>query len=621
MIGHGAPSEAAPEARRARNLVELLLARELSPDSLAAIHHAGEGWKEVRWGEVVQRARAVSEALVELGIVPGDRVCIFAATRLDWCVADFAIMGAGAVTAAVYASNTPAEVEHIINDSGASLVFVDHDLGEGASGGRWSRLRTIARRLPTVERFIGFDLESNPEARLLGLSDLEARGRALVEAHPHGLEERCRTIGPEDLACICYTAGTTGPSKGAMLTHGNWTYQAQAVAQAGLMAHSDVVLLFLPLAHSFGKVVQAVWLGQGFPLAFARAPETAVDDAATVKATIMPAVPRVFEKAFAKVVGDAGTLPGAKGWLFQWAMRLFDEYAAARIGGRPYDSVQWRIAKRLVFSQLGARLKARFGGHVRAFVSGSAPLSQRVALFFSQCGLTILEGYGLTETSAPTHVNRPELIRLGTVGLPLMEVETRIAEDGEVLVRGPQIMKGYFGKPDETAQVIDPEGFFHTGDLGEIDAEGCLRITDRRKDLIKTSGGKLVSPQELEIALRAMPLVSQAVIVGDRRRFVSALLTIGEEPAIRWAAGEGLPGAPFAELVRSQALRARIQAAVDEINAALPPYATIKKFAILGEDFSQQGGELTPKLSVRRKVVAQKYKSVIDALYGDEILE
>ncbi len=622
MKARGAPSEAdTPDARRARNLVELLLARELTPKGLAAIHHVGAGWNEISWGEIVRRARAVSEALAELGIRPGDRVCIFAATRLDWCIADLAIMGAGAVTAAVYPSNTPSEVEHIINDSGARLVFVDHDLGEGTSNGRWSTLRAMTRRLPKVERFVGFDLPSDPEARLLGLSEFETRGRALVEAHPRALEERCLTIGPEDLACICYTAGTTGPSKGVMLTHGNWTYQATALAQAGLMAHSDVVLLFLPLAHSFGKAVQAAWLAQGFPLAFARAPQTAVDDAAAVKATIMPAVPRIFEKAFAKVVGDAAALPGPKGWLFQWAMRRFDEYAAAQIAGRPYDSMQWNLAKRLVFSQLGERLKARFGGHMRAFVSGSAPLSLRVALFFAQCDLIILEGYGLTETSAPTHVNHPDLIKLGTVGLPLMEVETRIAEDGEILVRGPQLMKGYFGRPDETARVLDPGGFFHTGDLGAIDADGFLRITDRKKDLIKTSGGKLVSPQQLENALRSSPLVSQAVVVGDRRRFVSALLTIAEEPAARWAEGIGHSGVPYAELVRSPWLRARIQESVDDVNAALPSYATIKKFAILDQDFSQEGGELTPKLSVRRKVVTQKYQSVIDALYGDEILE
>lgn len=622
MVAHSpgvqASSLAAPQAR---NLIELLLARGASPERRAALVRAGERFEEVPWGELIHRVRAASEALVGLGVRPGDRVCIFSATRLDWCVADLAIVGAGAVTAPIYAANTPAEVEHIVNDSGARAVFVDHDAPEGGASGRWSRLRGLARRLPKVEHFIGFDLPSDPAARLISLSDLEARGRSLSTSRPRGLEERSRAIGPEDLACICYTSGTTGLPKGVMLTHGNWTYQAQAVAQAGLMAPDDTVLLFLPLAHSFGKVVEAVWLDQGFPLAFARSPETAVDDARAVKATVMPAVPRIFEKAYAKVVADAGAQPGAKGRLFHWAMRQFDEFAAARAQGRSYDSLQWRLARRLVFAQLRERMRARFGGRMRGFISGSAPLPRRVGLFFEVCGLTILEGYGLTETAAPTHVNRPSFNRAGTVGPPLAQVETRIDEDGEILVRGPQVMKGYHGLPEATAQVLDGEGWLRTGDIGTLDEDGFLRITDRKKDLIKTSGGKFVAPQELETALRAHPLISQAVVLGDRRPYVSALLTVSEEAATRWAAQSGRPGARYAELVQSPALRAELQAAVDAVNAGLPSYAKLKKFAVLDRDFSIDGGELTPKLSVRRKVVTSKHKTTIDALYGGEALD
>jgi long-chain acyl-CoA synthetase len=607
--------------RRSRNLIEPLLERGANPHLCAAIHRVGERMEEVSWGRLIERVRAASEGLVELGIEPGDRICIFAPTRVDWCVADLAIMGAGAVTAPIYASNTPEEIEHVLRDSGARAIFIDGEASEGGASGRWSRLRAAMAQVPALERVIAFDLPSDPASRLLSLADLEERGRKRLADHPRGLEERSRALKPDDLACICYTTGTTGVSKGVMLTHGTWTYQAQAVTQVGLMAQDDIVLLFLPLAHSFGKLIQAAWLDQGFPLAFARSPETAVDDAAAVGATVMPAVPRLFEKAFTKVVSEAGAQPGVKGRLFRWAMEQFDQYAAARLEGRQFDSLQWRLARRVVFAKIRERLQARFGGRMRAFISGSAPLSRRIALFFEECGLIILEGYGLTETAAPTHVNRPDFIRLGTVGLPFPEVETRIADDGEVLLRGPQIMKGYYGKPELTAEVLDADGWLHTGDIGEIDPDGCLRITDRKKDLIKTSGGKYLAPQQLEQMLAAIPLVSHAVVIGDRRRFVSALFTISAEEGGRWAAEVGLSPASYEALVRSPALRARIQSALDEINARLPSYATIKKFAILEREFSVENGELTAKLSVRRKVVAERNKAIVDGLYGDAVID
>jgi long-chain acyl-CoA synthetase len=603
--------------RPSRNLIEPLLARGARAEGCAALRFTGDRLEEITWGRVLERVRAVSEGLVAIGVQPGDRVAILSSTRVEWSIADLAVLGARAVTAPIYASCTAGEIEHVLRDSGARVVFVDDDASTGDAAGRWSRLRAALGRAPSVQHVVAFDLPGDPAARRLSLSELESLGAERLGVDPLGLERRAAQLAPEDLACICYTTGTTGDAKGVLLTHGNWIAQAAALPQIGLMAQDDVVLLFLPLAHSFGKMVQSAWVDQGFPLAFARSPETVVDDAGAVRATAIPAVPRLFEKIFARVLADGAATPGVRGRVFLWALRQFERYAAARIEGRAFRSLRWAVARRLVFSKIRARLAERTGGRMRGFISGSAPLSRRLAIFFEAVGLPILEGYGSTETAAPTHVNRLDFIRLGTVGLPFPGVETRIAADGEVLVRGPQVMKGYHGRPDLTAEVLDADGWFHTGDIGELDADGCLRITDRKKDLIKTSGGKLVAPVQLEQALSALPLVSHAVVVGDRRHFVSALLTVAPEEAARWAADAGLGTPSYETLVRSPALRAELQAGLDLVNAGLPRYAQVKRFAVLEREFSTADGELTAKLSVRRRLVTERYRPVIDALYRE----
>ncbi|MFN7133265.1 MAG: AMP-dependent synthetase/ligase [Myxococcales bacterium] len=427
----------------ARNLVELVLLKGENPGAVGAKHKINGQWRDVTWGEILLRVRRISESLAQLGIGSGDRVAIFAPTRLDWCISHFAIMGVGAVAVPIYASNTPAEAEFVINNSGARAVFFDGDAPDGKQAGRWSRLKEVRARLTTVEHYVAFDLPSKPEEGLTGLADLEKQGAEVLAQHPRGLEERAATMGIDDLSVIIYTSGTTGNPKGVMLTHGNWVYQARMVATLNLMTGSDVVLLFLPLAHSFAMVVQFAWLAQPFQMAFAESIERLVDNAAEVGATVLPAVPRIFEKAYAKVVADGSSAPGVKGRLFRWAMGEFEEYVAARNAGREYHSLQWSLAKRLVFSKVQERLNARFGGRMRLFISGSAPLSRKIHYFFDLCGLTILEGYGLTETAAPTHVNRPGAMRIGTVGPALPETEVRLApEDKEILVRGPQVMKG-----------------------------------------------------------------------------------------------------------------------------------------------------------------------------------
>ncbi len=602
---------------KAKNLVELALAWETTPGAVGALEKVGGEWRPTSWGEIVRRIRAVSEGLVELGVRPGDRVCLMAATRLDWCIVDLAIMGAGAITVPAYPSNTVQEIAYLVQDSGARVFVVDGEHAEPGHPGRYSRVRAALAQAPGVEHVVAMDLPSRSEEKLVSLADLERRGQEALANRPGALERRIAELEEAALACIIYTSGTTGSPKGVMLTQGNWVYQARALPEIGLMAEGDVVLLFLPLAHSFAKVVQAAWLGQGFTLAFAESVERAVDNACEVKATVIPAVPRVFEKAFARVVGDGLARPGLEGKLFAWALKQFEQFAVAKAVGREHYSLSWSLARRLVFTKVEARLKSRFGGRVRAFISGGAPLSSKVAWFFEMCGLVILEGYGLTETSAPTHVNRPTQRKLGTVGPAFPRVSVKIAEDGEILVKGPQVMVGYYHRDADTAEVLE-DGWFHTGDIGEVDVEGFLRITDRKKDLIKTSGGKFVAPQELENGLKTEPLIGHVVIIGDRRKYVTALFTLSEEAGMAWAKENGLGALSYPQLVKRPEIHARIQKAVDALNAQLPSYATIKRFSLLDADFSQLTGELTPKLSVKRKVVLERHKALIDEMYGGE---
>ncbi len=611
------PVSTAKALDEARNLLDLLLVRAREPDRLGAKFKVGASWQSATWGQMLERVRGMAAGLSELGIGRGDRVAIFTPTRYEWVLANLATYGVGAITVPIYASNTPQEIEHILRDSGARAVFVDRDQPEGRSAGRWTRLKAVRGNLPALEHVIGFDLRA-PDDGLISLADLEEKGASRLLQHRGELEEVAASIQPDDLAYIVYTSGTTGTPKGVMLSHHAWTSEAKAAHDAQLLIEGDLILLFLPLAHSFALVVMAAWLGVGTVMAFAESIERAVDNAAELKATVLPAVPRVFEKAFSKVVSDGSSAPGLKGRLFHWAMRQFEDYVAAKVTGRELTSIQWLLAKRLVFAKIEERLKARFGGRMRLFVSGGAPLSNKIAYFFDACGLLICEGYGLTETCAGTFVNRPTNVRIGTVGPAIKFIEAKIAEDGEILVRGPQIMKGYYNLPKETAEALEPDGWFHTGDIGELEPDGALRITDRKKDLIKTSGGKYVAPQELENALTTEPLISQVLVHGDRRKYVTALITVSEENARKWAQERGVPAESFAELTRRPEIRARVQAAVDTLNASQPSYATVKKFAILDHEWSLEAGEVTPKLNVKRKFVTTKYLKMLDALYEGE---
>jgi long-chain acyl-CoA synthetase len=589
----------------ARNLVEVFEAQARERGNAAAVKEKrGGAWGEVSWTEMARRARDVADGLAAMGVSRGDRVAILGDTNLEWILADLGILGAGAITVTIYQSNQAHECEYILENSGARLVFCDTEA-------QVAKIRQVKGKLPALQgivRATGAPADGFERT----LADVERTGATWRKANPRAHEERLARIGPDDPASVIYTSGTTGNPKGVVLSHGNWVYEAEAVRQIRLMGPDDVVLMFLPMAHSFAKVIQAVWFATGACGAFVESLDKIVDNAGEVRPTVMPSVPRIFEKAFNTVVAKGFATPGIKGKLFAMAMKGFDAYAAGKEQGRPVTTLGFAMGKRLVFPKLAKALAERFGGRMRLFVSGGAPLSPKIAWFFELLGFTILEGYGLTETSAATFVNRPGKNRIGTVGPPVPGTEVRIAEDGEILVRGPGVMKGYHGNPAATAEVMK-DGWFCTGDIGLLDEAGCLKITDRKKDIIVTAGGKNVAPQNLENELKTDPIISQAMVHGDKRKFLSALVTLNEEAARKWAAEAGVPAG--AALHDDPRVIARVQQAIDAVNAKQASYSTIKRFAIVPNDFTQETGELTPTLKVKRKVVSQKYQAMLDAFY------
>ncbi len=601
-----------------KNTLDLLEQRvSAQPGAVAAKYKSGGVWKEMTWADLGQRVRQAAEGFIRLGVKPGDRVCIFAATRVEWVVADLAVLAAGAIVVPIYASNTTPEAAYIIENAGAVLCVVDSDQPDGRAPGRLQRIRQGWPQLPTLKKVVLMEGAVAGDEKLVAWSEVSA-GTSTPDLIAER-EKRTAALGADSTSTIIYTSGTTGNPKGVVLTHGNWVYEAVASQQIGLMHQQETVLLFLPLAHSFAQVIKATWLSMGYCLAFAESTEKVVDNCGEVHPTILPAVPRIFEKVYNKVVGDGASAPGLQGWLFRSAMEAFDEQATARIEGRPAPG--FSLAKKIVFPKIKAKLDVRLGGKIRLFISGGAPLARKLAYFFNELGFEILEGYGLTETSAGTCTNLPGRAVIGTVGPPWPGSEIKIAEDGEILIKGPGVMKEYYRLPEATAEVIDKDGWFHTGDIGMLDSAGNLRITDRKKDIIVTAGGKNVAPQNIENDLKSHAIVSQAMVYGDRRKFLSVLITVSEEKAKAIAAEKGVTYSDYADLVQKPAIQEAVKAAVDAINATLPSYETLKRFAVLPNDFTQESGELTPTLKVKRKFATQKYKTLLDGFYDEKVME
>jgi long-chain acyl-CoA synthetase len=601
--------EVAVVDQRPASMARMVLDRvAATPDREAFRYPVGDRWQSIDWRGVGDRVGTIAAGLLALGVRPEDRVAIAAGTRLEWVLADFGVLCAGAATTTVYPTTPAADVAFILRDSGSRVVFAEDDE-------QVAKLRAHRAELPELVRVV--TLDGTPDGDwVIDLAELERLGRDHLLASPAAVDDAVAAAGPESLATLIYTSGTTGRPKGVRLVHDNWTYEGTAIQALRILSPDDLQYLWLPLSHSFGKVLLSAQLAVGFASAVDGRIPKLVENLAVIRPTFMAGAPRVFEKVQHRVTEMAGG--GAKRRVFDWAMGVGGRVAALRRDGEePAGLLKARhaVADRLVLG----KLRARFGGRLRFFVSGSAPLSAEVAEFFHAAGVLILEGYGLTETSAASFVNRPDRFRFGTVGPPLPGTQVRIGEDGEILVRGRGVMRGYHQLPEETAATLDGDGWLRTGDIGELDQAGFLRLTDRKKDLIKTSGGKYVAPQSIEVLFKAVcGYASELVVYGDGRPYCVALVALDPEPITAWAAAHGLGGLPFAELAAHERVRALIAADVEEVNRRLPRWETIKRFAILPRQLTVEDGDLTPSLKLKRRVVTAKHHELLESLYDQQ---
>jgi long-chain acyl-CoA synthetase len=595
-------------AERAPTVGRMFLDRvEQTPDQPAYRYPDGETWATMTWGETGARVRSLAAGLVALGIEPEQRVAIVSGTRYEWILADLAIMCAGAATTTVYPSTVPTDVGFILSDSESRIAFAEDDE-------QIQKIRERRAELPHLSTVVTFSGTPDGDS-VISMDELAKRGDELLTRQPDVVDQRVDGTEPEYLATLIYTSGTTGRPKGVRLQHSSWTYEGAAVASQGLLGLDDVQYLWLPMAHSFGKVLLTTQLFIGFETAVDGRVDKIIDNLAVVRPTFMGAAPRIFEKAHARIVTMTQNEGGAKAKIFDWAFGVGSQVSRRRLAGEsvpPWLSVQHALADRLVFS----KIRERFGGRVRFFISGAAALNREVAEWFHAANILILEGYGLTETSAGSVVNRPDNYKFGTVGIPFDGTEVKIAEDGEILIKGPGVMQGYHHLDEQTDETLK-DGWLHTGDIGEIDAEGFVRITDRKKDLFKTSGGKYVAPSLIEGQFKALcPYASQIVVHGSERNFCTAIITLDPDQMQEWAERNGMAGRSYQEVVASPEVHAMVEGYVKDLNSRLNRWETIKKFILLEHDLSVESGEVTPSLKVKRKVVEDNYRDRLDALYA-----
>jgi long-chain acyl-CoA synthetase len=559
----------------------------------------GTAWKSISWAEAGKQVEELAGGFLAAGVSKGDAFGIIGSARLEWVLFDYALALVGAITVPIYATSSPQDCAYALAHADATGVLVEDE----ALLDSLEKLREPVRRMETVLTFDGLD-------------DLAARGRDYLASHPAAVAQAVRAVDEDDLYTYMFTSGTTGRQRACMIRHRNAYEMAAVIAAIEDFAEpDDVVLLYLPLAHSFGRLVHLLGTLVGFTIAFCPDPYAVRDALPEVRPTILPSVPRLFEKVHAAALSAFAEQRGPRRALVNWALKVGRRAGELRSAGKPLPpglALQHRLADRLVYS----KFKSRLGGRLRYAVSGGAPLSTEVAEFFHALDILVLEGYGMTECTAAAAVNRPGRYRFGTVGLPLPRFQVRTAPDGELLVRSCTLFAGYYKDAEATRAVVDDEGWLHTGDVGEIDADGFVRVTDRKKDILITAGGKKVAPQSLENELKASRFISQALVVGDLRPYVVALMTLDSTEIEPWAAARGIEE-DAAALARNPKVNALVQELVDGVNRERSRYEQVKRFVILPRDFSADEGEVTPTLKLKRRVCLEHFADEIERLYAD----
>jgi long-chain acyl-CoA synthetase len=587
---------------------------DLYKNPRAQIYRSAQGWENISANEMLRRVAALSQALVDLGLQPGDRVGLFAPNCPEWHIADFAVQGIGAVIVPVYFNESPDRLAYILNDSGARIVFVS---GEPEA----RKFLACSDRIPEVEHVICVSPPSDLPREILRYETLiaptgSANVAVKIAAQVEEYRRRSATVSGDQLATIIYTSGTTGEPKGVMLTHDNLASNALAFSVDFDMLPSDVALSLLPLAHVYERTIDYSYFLHGVSVAYVEQIETVPQALLEVRPTMMVAVPRLYEKTYANIVERGHRESGLKRKVFDWALHVAAEAIPWRAYGKQPSSslkIRWQIADRIVYW----KIRTGLGGNIRVMSSGGAPLARELAEFFWSVGMPLYQGYGLTETSPVVSANTPKANKVGTVGRPIADVQVRIAEDGEILVKGPCVMQGYYRKPEDTRAAISPDGWFSTGDIGRLDEDGYLVITDRKKELLKTAGGKFVAPAPIENTLKTSSYITNAIVVGDKRKFVSVLI-VANIPAIEAAAHHaGHDFSSPSQVLADPWVRDLLSKEIERFTASLAQYEKPKRFAILEKDFSYASGELTYTIKLKRRVIEEHYQDVIARLYAD----
>ena len=595
--------QATEVATGSKTLADLLpaAARKHGP-AKAVMHKDASGqWVTKTYEDVGEIVQALSLGLIDLGIEKGDKVAILANTRPEWTYFDFAALSAGATVVPIYQTNSPDECQYVLENSDSVAVIVEDDT-------QLEKVRQVRDRCPKLEHVILMEGGADDAISMEQLS-ARAEGRSAEE-----WEQRWSSVTSDDICTFIYTSGTTGPPKGCVISHGNYRAMLDMVHEANVLGDDELTYLFLPLAHSFALLIQLGTFDLGATLAYwERDPLKIVPNLAEVKPTYFPSVPRIFEKIYTAATGSIEKEGGLKKVIFNWAVNVGRKVRERERAGKP---IGWLLRRQHEFAdkQVLSKIRALFGGNLKLAVTGAAPINPEILRFFDAAGVLVVEGWGMTETSTAATISRPEEFKFGTVGKPFSQCEVRIADDGEILVKGPNVFKGYYKNEEATKETI-VDGWLHTGDIGEIDSDGFIKITGRKKDIIITAGGKNITPANLEAEIKQSPYVSQCVVIGDRRPYLVALVTLDMEECAKLAEEREWPSDP-AELARHPEMRALIQQHVDQVNEKFARVEQVKRFEILPQDLSQEGGELTPTLKVKRNIVADKYEQQIETLYS-----